>query len=54
MELPVDLFEPRLIHVRVDLCGGDAGVPEHLLDLTQVRSTGQYVRGESCDATCAG
>jgi len=34
MKLPVDFFESRLIDVGVDLCRGDAGVAEELLDLT--------------------
>ena len=31
----------------VDLCGRDAGVPEHFLDLPQVGAAGQQVRGEA-------
>jgi hypothetical protein len=32
MALLVDAFEAREIDVRVDLSGGDAGVPQQLLD----------------------
>ena len=43
MELPVDLLQPRLINVCVDLRGRNAGVSQHFLDLTQVRSPRQNV-----------
>ena len=47
MELPVDLLQPRLINVCVDLRGRNAGVPEHLLYLPQVRAAGQHMRRET-------
>ena len=47
METLMHFLETRLIHVRVDLRRCDAGVPEHLLNLTQVRPAGQQMRGEA-------
>lgn len=40
-------LQPRVIHVGVELRGGDAGVAEHFLDVPQVGSTGEQVRGEA-------
>ncbi len=34
MELLVNAFEPRVVDVRVNLRGTDAGVAEHFLNLT--------------------
>ena len=36
-----------VIHVRVDLRCGDAGVAEHFLHLPKIRSPGQQVRGKT-------
>ena len=47
MELPVDPLEPGGVHMRVDLRGGNARVAKHLLDLPQVGSAGEHVRGET-------
>src|SRR3972149_4521195 len=44
--LPVDLLEPLGRHVRVDLGGGDVGVPEHRLDRPQVRPAREQVAGK--------
>ena len=46
VKLPVDLLETRLVDVRVDLRGGEAGVAEHFLDRAQVRAMAEQVRGE--------
>ncbi len=47
MELAVHFLEPRLFHVRVDLRRGDAGVSQQFLDLPQVRTAAEQVRGET-------
>ena len=46
MELPVNLLEPRLVDVRVNLRGGEARVAEHFLDRAQVRAVAEQMRGE--------
>ncbi len=46
MELPDDLAQPLAIDVRVDLRGGDVGVPEEFLHHAKVRATHDQVRGE--------
>ena len=43
MKLPVHFLQPRLVHVRVDLRGLNAGVSEHFLDLPQVGAAGRVV-----------
>ena len=47
MKRRVDLLEPRVVDVRVDLRRGDAGVAEHFLHLPQVGAAGQQMRGEA-------
>ena len=43
----MDSFESRLIDVRIDLSGGDTGVAEHLLHLSQVGPACEQVSGET-------
>ena len=47
VKLIVDLLQPRMLDVSIDLRGLNVGVSKHLLDLPQVRSTGQQVRRET-------
>ena len=47
MKLVVHPLQTRLIDMRVDLGRRDAGVPQHLLDLSQVSAAGQQM---SCEA----
>jgi hypothetical protein len=44
--LQVHSLQARLIHVRIDLGGGNIGMPEHFLDNAQVGSIAQQMRGE--------
>ena len=46
MELLVDLGEALLVHVRVDLGGGDVGVAEEFLDHTEVGPILEQVGGK--------
>ena len=39
-------LESASVHMRVDLCGGDVGMPQQFLDDTQIRAAGQQMRGE--------
>ncbi len=41
MELAMDLFEPRLVDVRVNLRGGKARMAEHFLDGAEVGAVTQ-------------
>ena len=50
----VDLLQPRVVDVRVDLRRGDAGVAEHFLHLPQVGAAGQADAWRSCAAASAG
>ena len=43
----VDLHQPRLIHRRVDLRGGQRGVTEQFLNRAQIPARLQKVRGEA-------
>jgi hypothetical protein len=47
MKLPMHFFQSRVLDMRVDLSGLDAGVAEHLLNQSQVRAAGQQVRREA-------
>ena len=47
MRPSVDLAYPLARQVRVQLCGGDAGMPEQLLHHAQVGPAFQQVRGET-------
>src|SRR5215510_11902118 len=42
----VDRAQPRLEHVRVDLCGREISVAEHHLDRAQVGAAIEQMRGE--------
>src|SRR5829696_9771309 len=42
----VQLPTPPIGYVGVELCGGEVGVAEHLLDAAQVGATLEQVRGE--------
>ena len=46
MSPPVDFLQPLQAHVRVDLGGGEAGVPEQLLHGPDVGAPVEQVRGE--------
>ena len=46
MKAPMDVLEPLLVHMRVDLRRGDIGVAEHLLDHPEIGAVVQQVRGE--------
>ncbi len=43
MKLAVDLLEPRLIDMGVDLRGGETGMAEHLLNCAQVGAMAEQV-----------
>jgi hypothetical protein len=43
----VDFAQPAAGHVGIDFCGAYAGVPEQLLDHSEVRPVIQQVRGET-------
>lgn len=45
--LSVDLLKTALIHMRVNLSGRNAGVPQHFLDMPQIRTARQEVGGET-------
>lgn len=47
MELVVNFFKSRLVDVRVDLSGRDAGVAKHFLDLAQVGAAGEQMSGKA-------
>jgi hypothetical protein len=47
MKLCVHGFEPLLVHVRVDLRGGDVAVAQQFLDDAQVGSAADQVGGET-------
>ena len=47
MKLLVDLLQPRLLDVRINLRGRNAAVAQHLLNLPQVSPTRKQVRGET-------
>ncbi len=47
MESKVCVFEPFLIDVGVDLCGGNVGVAHHLLNDPQIAAVFEKVRGEA-------
>jgi len=42
----MDFFEAGLLDMGVDLCGSDAGMAQHHLDGSQIRSMIQEVGGE--------
>jgi hypothetical protein len=46
MKLAVNLFEPGLVDVGVNLSGREAGMAEHFLDRAQVSSVAEEVRGK--------
>ncbi len=46
MELTMDLFEPGLVDVRVNLRGRKAGVAQHFLDRAQVGPVAEEMRGK--------
>lgn len=46
MKLLVNLFELRIRHVGVDLCGRDGGVTEELLDGADIGTVGEECSGE--------
>ena len=43
----MDFFELRLVDVGVDLCRGDTGMTQHLLDVPQVGSARQQMGRET-------
>ena len=47
MKLPVHRFQSLLIHVRINLRGGNVGVPEHLLNDPQISAVAQKMRRET-------
>ena len=47
VECGVHFFESRVVDVRVDLRGGDAGVAEHLLDQTEIGAARKKMRRET-------
>ena len=47
MESAVDVAKARRVHMRVDLCRPDVGVPEKLLYRAYVRAVLEHVRGEA-------
>ena len=47
MKLLVHRLQSGHVHVGVDLCGGDTGVAEHLLDLSEVGAAGEHVGGKA-------
>ena len=47
MVLRMDLFESGLVHVGVNLGGGDIGVAEHFLDESQGSAVGEKMAGET-------
>src|SRR4051794_3427078 len=46
VRLEVHVLQPVGRQVRVELCGGDVGVTEHLLQAAQVAAAREEVRGE--------
>ena len=44
MKLAVNFLQAGLVHVRINLRRGDAGVAEHLLNLPQVGAAGEQMR----------
>ncbi|MEY4326404.1 MAG: hypothetical protein RIS24_2575, partial [Verrucomicrobiota bacterium] len=44
---PVDRLQVLGGHVSIDLCGGDAGMAQELLDHPKVRTMGEQVRGKA-------
>src|SRR3954468_18355152 len=53
VRLEVDLLQAPAREMRVELCGGHVGVPEHLLHRAQVAAPGEEVRRERV-AQCVG
>jgi hypothetical protein len=47
MKLAVHSLQPLLIHMSVDLCRRYVGVPQHLLDDSQVCAIAEQVRREA-------
>ena len=47
MKLAMHSLQPLLIHVSVDLCCRYIGVPEHLLNDSQIRAIAEQVRREA-------
>ena len=47
VEGPMDLSQVFPVHVGVDLCGGDVGVPQKLLNRGQIRATLQEMSGKA-------
>ena len=47
MTLLVQSLEPAVFDLGVELRGGDAGVPQQFLQLTDARSTGKHVGSET-------
>ena len=43
----MDFLQSRLVDMGVDLCGRDARMAQHLLDLTQVSPAREQVGGEA-------
>ncbi len=46
MRRQVLFLDMGAVNVRVDLCGGNVGMPENLLDDAQIGSAGKHVRRE--------
>ncbi len=46
MKLPVNLLEPGLVDMGVNLRGRETGMPEHLLDRAQVSSVAEQMGGK--------
>lgn len=51
MVTEVDLFQPRQIDMRVNLCRRNTGMSQHLLHLAEVSPARQQVRGETMSQT---
>ena len=46
MKLMMDFFELATIDLRVDLCGGNAGMSQHFLDDTKIGAAREQVCGK--------
>jgi hypothetical protein len=47
VKLPMHSFQPLLIDVRIDLRGGNIGMPQHLLDDSQIGAVPEQMRRET-------
>ena len=51
MKLLVDLLQPRMFDMGIDLRGLNTGVSQHLLNQAQIRAAGQQMRSKAVPQT---